>query len=566
VAERVLLVTVDTLRADHVGSYGATDAHTPTLDTLAASGVRFDDAVSPVPLTLPAHASLMTALEPPGHGIRHNGIHRLAAGIPTLAEAMRAKGFATGAVVGALVLAPRYGLDRGFDHYDAHMTRQSSEGVGYAERPADAVVDAALAWLERAPARFFLWVHFYDPHARYAPPPGFAAGFANRPYQGEIAFVDHELGRLLRGIRTRFGDEGLLVLATSDHGEALGEHGEPGHSYSLYEATQRIPLLLAGAGIPAGVVVEGPVRLVDVAPTLLARVGAPALPESAGRDLMPLLQVGHSRQPAYVETLATHYDYGWSPLVGLRTERFKYIRAPTPELYDLEADPQELTNLAASAPDEVARLDAQVEAWLEKPGRSAVPVSLDAEERRRLESLGYVVPEPVVGAHPERATGPDPKDEIGVLALASQAEAQLARGRFDEALALLADLVDPPPHLAALRAAIAINAKAWPQALRDARRLVALAPGRVDGRILLGQAHEGRGDADAAAVAYESALAIDPGSIEGWRALIRIRRMQGDDAGAQEAQRQVEALEARFPSSSGESAPFSDGEKSRNDV
>jgi arylsulfatase A-like enzyme len=559
-------VTVDTLRADHLGSYGAVDAHTPVLDTLAASGVRFDDAVSPVPLTLPAHTSLMTGLEPPTHGVRHNGIHRLGAGIPTLAEALRDEGFATGAVVGALVLARRFGLDRGFDQYDAHMTRRSSEGAGYAERPADAVVDAALAWLEQAPARFFLWVHFYDPHARYDPPPGFAAGFANRPYQGEIAFVDHELGRLLGGIRARFGEEGLLVVATSDHGEALGEHGEPGHSYTLYEATQRIPLLLAGPGIPAGAVVEGPVRLVDVAPTLLARVGAPPLAAGDGEDLLPLLAAGGSQRAAYVETLATHYDYGWSPLVGLRTARFKYIRAPVPELYDLEADPGELENLAATAPAEVKRLDAQVEARLERPSRSPEPVVLAAEERRRLESLGYVVPEPVVGLRPDRAEGPDPKGEIGLLELASRAEAQLARGRFDEALALLAELVDPPPHLAALRAAIAVNAKAWPQALRDAQRLVALAPGRVDGRILLGQAHEGRGDADAAVAAYEAAVAIDRDALAAWRALARIRRSRGNEAGALEAQRQVEALEARFSSESADAEPYSRDEESRNDV
>ena len=196
--DRVVLVTIDTLRADHVGSYGAAHAHTPHLDTIAAEGVRFDVAISPAPLTLPSHASLMTALDPPDHGVRHNAIHRLGDGIPTLAEHLRAAGYATAAFVGALVLDGRFGLARGFDVYDDAMAGRVSARVGFAERPADRVVDAALAWLDGAPDRFFLWVHFYDPHATYKPPPGFASAFASRPYAGEIAFADAQLGRLRR--------------------------------------------------------------------------------------------------------------------------------------------------------------------------------------------------------------------------------------------------------------------------------------------------------------------------------------------------------------------------------
>jgi arylsulfatase A-like enzyme len=344
---------------------------------MAAQGVRFETAISPAPLTLPSHASLMTGLDPPRHGVRHNSIHRLAAGVPTLAEHMRAHGMATAAFVGALVLDRRFGLDRGFDVYDDRMERRSARFSGYAERPADHVVDAAVAWLERAPQRFFLWVHLYDPHVEHQPPPGFAAAFARRPYLGEIAFADQQTGRLVRAVRDRFGDEGLLVAITSDHGESLGEHGEPTHAYTVYDATQRVPLILLGTGLPAGRVVATPVRLLDVAPTLLATVGARAL-DSDGRDLRPLWEApdaGGDPPAAYVETLATHLDYGWSPLVGLRTERFKYIRAPRPELYDLAADPGELHDLADRDPERVRRLDAALERRLASPSSTGASSS-----------------------------------------------------------------------------------------------------------------------------------------------------------------------------------------------
>ena len=206
--ERILLVTIDTLRADHVGCYGAERAATRTLDTLAAAGVRFEAAVSPAPLTLPAHASLMTALDPPGHGVRHNGVFRLPDAIPTLAERLREAGHATGAVVGSQVLDRRYGLQRGFDFYDDQLTDRVAGGSGWPERRADRVVDAALAMVERLGPRFFLWVHFYDPHMTYDPPAGFASAFSSRPYDGEIAFADAQLGRLLRATARALGRGG----------------------------------------------------------------------------------------------------------------------------------------------------------------------------------------------------------------------------------------------------------------------------------------------------------------------------------------------------------------------
>jgi len=251
--ERVLLVTIDTLRADRLGCYGREGAQTPTLDGIAAEGVRFETAISPAPVTLPSHASLMTALDPPSHGVRYNSIFRLEEGFPTLAEGMRTAGFKTAAFVGAMVLERDFGLARGFDSYDDQMPPRWGMGRAQrAERSADAVVDEAIAWLEKAPDRFFLCVHLFDPHAKYEPPPDFARAFPDDPYAGEIAFVDAELGRLLKHLNQRWPDQRTLVVATSDHGESLFDHDEPTHSYGIYDSTQRVPLLMQGPGLGVG--------------------------------------------------------------------------------------------------------------------------------------------------------------------------------------------------------------------------------------------------------------------------------------------------------------------------
>jgi arylsulfatase A-like enzyme len=495
--ERILLVTIDTLRADHVGCYGAANAATRTLDTLAAGGVRFEAAVSPAPLTLPAHASLMTALDPPGHGVRHNGVFRLPDAIPTLAERLREAGLATGAVVGSQVLARRYGLQRGFDFYDDQPAGSVAGGSGWPERRADQVVDAALALASRLGPRFFLWVHFYDPHMTYDPPAGFASAFSSRPYDGEIAFVDAQLGRLLEGLRAQGEQAGLLVVATSDHGESFGEHGDQTHSYLVYESTQRIPLLFSGPGIPAGRSVAAPVGLVDVAPTLLALARAQPLPETAGRDLTPLL-VGEGDAPAnaYFETIAPQLDFGWSPLLGLRAGSLKYIRAPRPELYDLAADPGEQRSLAAERPELVASLDAALEARLRaSPSRAATPLAVDPSEREALARLGYLPSQPattelgVVG-------GADPKDHLAVIAEVGRAQIAMAEGRAEEALARLRSLGDAGPSVAGLRAAAAVNAGEPAAAEQDARAALKASPDRDDyvGVLALALDAQGRGD------------------------------------------------------------------------
>ena len=494
--ERILLVTIDTLRADHVGSYGAEHAATRNLDALAAAGVRFEAAVSPAPLTLPSHTSLMTALDPPGHGVRHNEVFRLPDAVPTLAERLKQAGYTTGAVVGSLVLDRRYGLARGFDAYDDRLGERLAGGAGWPERRADRVVDAALAMLDSLGPHFFLWVHFYDPHLTYDPPPGFASAFPTRPYAGEVAFVDAQLGRLLQALRERFGETGLLVIATSDHGESFGEHGDETHSYLVYETTQRIPLLFAGPGIPAGRSVAAPVGLVDVAPTVLALARARPIEGAAGRDLRPLFSAERGAPAnAYFETLAPQLDFGWSPLLGLRAGNLKYIRAPRPELYDLAADPGELHSLALERPDLIASLDAALEARLRSsPERAATPLAVTPVEREQLASLGYLAPTGSASSLPlGQVGGPDPKDQLSVLAEIRSAQAAMGQGKAGDALVLLRALGDAGVGVAALRAAAAVNAGEPAAAERDARVALAAAPSRSDVRIVLALALDAQG-------------------------------------------------------------------------
>jgi choline-sulfatase len=538
--ERVILITVDTLRADHVGAYGATGVRTPTLDGIAARGVRFENAISPAPLTLPTHATLLTGLDPPEHGVRHNGVFRLAEGLPTLAEALAAEGFRTGAFVGAFVLDRRFGLARGFEHYDDHTDRLSSTGGlrGFAERSADAVVDAALAWLEGVDGPFLIWVHVYDPHAEYTPPPGFAAAYPSNPYAGEIAFADAELGRLLASVRERWRDGGTLVVATSDHGESLGEHGEATHSHTVYDATQRVPLLFEGPGIAPGRTVRGVVALRDVAPTVLELVGAPPLPEASGASLASVLRRGGEPEAraAYVETLATQLDWGWSPLLGLRTARHKLIAAPRPELYDLAEDPEELHDRAAIDGERLAELEALLGEHLAgaRP-RGHARFDPDEADRVRLEALGYVVPTASESAVLGQVAGTDPKDRMHVIRAVHEADGLIAEGRPEAALARL-DAVDGMEAegfvVQAIVSTAALAAGHLARAEAAARAAVAAAPESRVGWQRLAAVLEARGRDEEAKEAYAAILRIDPQAGAPLTALGALAERAGDVEGA----------------------------------
>jgi arylsulfatase A-like enzyme/cytochrome c-type biogenesis protein CcmH/NrfG len=543
--ERVLLITVDTLRADHVGAYGDELARTPALDALAAAGARFDAAISPTPITLPAHTTLMTGLEPPHHGVRGNGVFALPAEIPTLAAQLQGEGFATAAFVGAIVLDRRYGLARGFDHYDDAMSlRHSAKGGGYAERRAEAVVDSAIAWLEAAPSRWFVWVHVYDPHAEYDPPPAWKDRIPRDAYRSEIAYADAQLRRLFELVSARWRDGKTLIVATADHGESLGEHGEPTHSFTLYDATQRVPLLVAGPGIEAGTVVANVVRLADLAPTLLALAGAKPLPETDGMDVSGALRGSDGAERlAYLETIDTRLNQGWSPLYGVRGPRWKYIRAPRPELYDLIADPGERRDLSSSEPRIAQELDREVSrahagaralAWA-----SAAP---SAAERAQLESLGYV------GAAPAREPdltvgGTDPKDVVARMRDFDVMRALIDAKDYAGALARAEAFPGDGAYVCAMRALAALHAGEYARAEKHARACAAVSPGYSDCWVSLGRALAAQQKNGEAEAALRRGSEVDPTDAAPLLALGDLYVVAGDDARAMRAYEA--AIEAR---------------------
>lgn len=456
----LLLVTLDTTRADHLGAYGDPRAETPNLDRLAAGGLRFTDAVTPVPMTLPAHATLLTGLDPPGHGVRINGRFVLGAEHETLAEALQRAGYQTAAFVSSFVLDSRFGLDQGFDRYDARLeTTRVAAFAPQTERSAGSVTDAAVAWLEDRAASgesgrpFFLWIHYFDPHDPYEPPEPFASRFADRPYAGEIAYTDRELGRLLSSLDASGLSGRTVIVATADHGESLGEHGERYHSRTLYEGAVRVPLILRVPGVTegsGGAVDDRLVTLSDLAPTLLDLLGLDPLGETDGRSLLEGRDGGGPASPqeagdriVYLETLNTYLDNGWAPLYAARSHGAKYIRAPRPELYDLEEDPGERTDLlrgngAGEAPGGIGLdrlgsfLDGRLAGQTGAGEVAAEALRADPEVRRRLEALGYLS-----GGGPaapeEPGELPDPKDMLPLLEELTEGRRLLAEGRPAEA-------------------------------------------------------------------------------------------------------------------------------------
>ncbi len=338
--QHVLVVTIDTLRRDRLGAYGHAGGLTPALDGLAARGMRATHAFSHVPQTLPAHASILTGRTPVRHGLHLNGAARLAADVPTLATVFSAAGYRTGAFVGAFVLDDRYGLGRGFDVYDDRLPPGNGESFLYAERRAEAVVEAAGDWILGAgPSPWLAWVHLFDPHAPYDAPPPVPPG--RPPYDAEVAYTDAMLGRLLDRLRQRGVLDHTLVVVTADHGEGLGDHGERTHGLFAYDATLAVPLIVSGPGAGAGVI-DAPVGHADLLPTLVAMAGVPA---PAGLDGLPLTDPLPADRTVYFEALDANLTRGWAPLSGVVTAAWKYIHLPEAELYDRARDAAESANL-----------------------------------------------------------------------------------------------------------------------------------------------------------------------------------------------------------------------------
>jgi len=421
----IVVVTVDTLRADHLGCYGYTKINTPSVDRLAEKGTLFESAVCQVPITPPSHASMFTGTYPGVHQVRNVGGFSLEGSHPVLAKMLQDRGWRTAAFVGSAVLSRTTGLHQGFQIYDDKMGTTEA-GDDSAERPAALVVDKALEWLSKQTdqAPFFLWVHIYDPHAPYNPPLPFKRQYAKLPYDGEIAYVDRELGRLFDAIESKFPLEKMLLTVLADHGEGLSEHGEATHGVFLYDSTLRIPWVMAGPGVPHRRRVQNQARTIDLLPTLVDLLGGKLPSACQGTSLVPAFSGEEVNSTfSYAESLIPKIDMGWAELRALRTTKWKYIRAPKPELYDLENDPQELVNVVEQHRGEAEKLEMQLrDLTLTGPDKPEEIRSktVSAETERQLRSLGYV------SAGSRRhlvldGKGIDPKDRIQILQLLEEA-------------------------------------------------------------------------------------------------------------------------------------------------
>ncbi|MDA0990556.1 MAG: tetratricopeptide repeat protein [Verrucomicrobia bacterium] len=495
------MITLDTMRADRVGCYGHLGAATPTLDHVASQGVLFENCRTVAPLTLPAHASIMTGLLPPEHGVRVNGGY-LPDSMPTLAELLKAQGYDTAAFIASPVLNAELGLSQGFDVYDDEVFR--GEQVGRRSliadphdfyRTGDRVVDAAIDWLNsraQVDAPLFCWVHLFDPHEPYVQHPDVVGRLFEHPYDAEIAFADKQIARLTEWLRAHDLVDQTLIVIVGDHGENLYEHGERTHSMTVYEGVLQVPFIIAGAGMaPRGRRIAAPVSVVDVAPTILELLGFPAAEMTQGLLARSLVGAIHGESlpsvPAYAETEEPYRGYGWAPLAALIQDEFKYIRSPIAELYDLASDPHELNNLAEAKPDLLAEMRDTLEQLLANVDKGDEAVSVvSAATRRQIQSLGYAG-----GAGAGMESGA--VDESALQDVKTMLPVYEAAWNTLNAFELASDVSD--------------------EVLQDAQRLVRSSPETSRFHRILGMILLARGEFELAIASLEKAVAIHSGDV-----------------------------------------------------
>ena len=508
----VLLVSIDTLRADRLGCYGHAAAKTPVLDRLATEGALFESVTTTAPITLPAHASMLTGLDPPRHGVRDNVGFRLPDDVPTLAESMRANGYRTGAFIGGFPLDRSRGLAQGFDHYDDDMGTRQLGGLRLAKRPeryAEEVFAAASEWLSSSdsgePA--FAFIHLYDPHVPYEKPlPGeLAPG-----YDGEIAYVDRTLGAFLESLDGSGRTRSRLTMVTSDHGEGLGDHGESTHCIFAYESTIRIPWIAHWPGIVGPRRIEGTAAVVDVTPTILDLVGLAPLVDADGVSVAAAVLDGAPipQRDIYFESLFGELQFGWAPLRGVRREGWKLIDLPRRELYQVAEDPAELTNRYEDHPELATALLARL-AEFGEGGRAEV--AIDQQAREALASLGYLGAPPARGAGDELRR--DPKDEKRTYDEFQRAHRLAISGDLEEPLAIMAELeksLERSPYYWVERGNFASHVERWPLAIRCFRACLQLDPSHQDALLNLGVAYTRSGATDDARAQFEALLKVNP--------------------------------------------------------
>jgi choline-sulfatase len=538
----VVVVTLDTTRADRLGCYGFSGVSTPHLDALAREGVVFDNATATVPLTFPSHSSMFTGLVPPRHGVRDNGGFFLDDAKVTLAERLQAAGYATGAFVAAWVLESRWGLGQGFDHYSDRfeLSKYKVVSLGTVQKTGDEVMTDALAWLDTVKSKkFHAWVHLYDPHAPYEPPEPYASRYPGTPYLGEIAYTDAVVGRLMAWLRDNGQLDRTIVVVTADHGESLGDHGEAAHAYFIYNATTHVPFIVR---TPWGLTGRNASRVsgVDLMPTVLDLVGLPPEPDLDGRSVAralfdPQAALG---QVAYSETYFPRYHFGWQHLRSLRDERYTFIDAPEPELYDLAADPGETRNVFKANSARAEELRVRMERLVKAGGQSAPErQGLDPDTLQRLAALGYVGN--VIDVDPT-AVLPDPKHKLKLFAMMNAAKARAQDDELDEAVSLMRQVIAEDANI--MDAHLTLGN--WLARARDPEGAIAAFKAALslkpDDEISLGnlaQLYRARGrteDELAALEVFRSALRVNPKNPQSWYQLatLYLDAKRLDDAGA----------------------------------
>lgn len=543
----VVLISIDTLRADRLPAYGYAQGSTPAMDALAREGIVFEEVYSPCPLTLPSHASLLTGLLPPHHGVRDNIGFTLRPGQETLASRLKAAGYRTGGAVSAYVLRAPTGIAQGFDFFDDAIDIEAGlESLGSVQRDGARTVETLTRWIDaQGDAPVLAFLHLYEPHSPYQPPERYS--HLPTPYDGEVAYADELVGRFLERVKAHGIYDRALIVVTSDHGEGLKQHGEQEHGLFLYKETVHVPLIVRLPGASrAGLRVRGTVAEVDVAATLLDLAGHPA----AGLDgvsLCAAIDAGRAApRPVYSETFFPRYHFGWSELYAATEGRQRYIRAPRRELYDLGTDPGETRNLAGQNTATAAAMDD----WLVRRtgiGEAARPEEMSAEVREKLQALGYVGSSPAVAPGTEL---PDPKDKVGAYEALRLATAQRRAGTLPAAAATLERLVKDDPEMIEaweLLGVTLIQMGRGREGIAPLKRALALDPGRASVHLELAKTYALEGRADLAGQHAEIASSGDPA--QGYEVLAELMMDRGDLARAAEfARKSVAADEQRIMS------------------
>jgi len=548
-ALNVVLITIDTLRADHLGCYGYKQIKTPNIDALAADGVLFERAFAVVPVTLPSHSSMLTGTYPMLSGMHDFSGNKLSPLQPTLASVLKQAGYQTGAVIGAAVLDSRFGLNQGFDFYYDHFefSRLDEANLDEMERPGNIVADVALNWLEKdqlvksPQKKFFLWMHLYDPHFPYHPPEPYSRDYAAQPYDGEIAFADEQVGRLLRFLKEKGIYQNTVIVLCGDHGESLGEHGEKTHGFFIYNATMHVPLIIRlpeqlPGQLPEKTVARtlaDPVSLVDIMPTVLEAIGLQVPSQVQGRSLLREIRRDPSAPDApanrertlYGETFLPRIHFNWSELRASENTRYHFIDAPRPELYDLAKDPGEVHNLFAEKKAVAEEMRSKLVGMIRdySAGKElAEKTGLDPALMERLKSLGYAgfsgggdpsSNDPSISSR----SLPDPKDRIASYELISNAIADSQHGRYQESIEKLKSVIKTEPNSVPAHYMLGLNfyrLKMFSEAVDELQKTVQLSPDYALALFNLGMAQAHAGHIDAAITTLQRTLQLDATNFE----------------------------------------------------